>query len=234
MLKYFFLSLVWISLILSWCSNSSVSTDSSGTWEVDVLRNSRPNRRADINGTVKTIVGNEFTIETLDMWSGMDFQFDREKIQAMTDSERQEMMQKMQEARANAKKVNVDVTIPVGVPIFVRTASARWMQWWFGGQRGQVPWWQAWWLAATLWWAATQNPNRWWMGSGKQWTIEDIKKDYTVQIWLMTWSNDRKIAEWVSVSQSAWWWFGAGFGGGQWWPWGMPWWVGAGQWWQRN
>jgi hypothetical protein len=224
MFKYFFLSLLWIALILSGCSWSWATENTNGTGEVDALRNSRPNRRADINGTVKTIVGNEFTIETLDMWSGMDFQFDREMIQAMTDSQRQEMMQKMQDARTNAKKVNVDVTIPVGIPIFVRTAVAR-GQWWFGGQArpGNPGWQAAWWLAATLWWWNNQNANRWWMGSGKQWTIEDIKKEYTIQIRLMTWSTDRKIAEWVSISQSAGWGFWAGFGGGQWW-----------QWWQRN
>lgn len=191
-----------MGLVLSWCSTSLTSLDSSGTGEVDVFRNGRPDRRADIDGVVKTIVWNEFSIEMLDIWSGMDFQFDREKMQAMTDSQRQEMMQKMQDARTNAKKVNVDVTIPVGIPIFIRTTSARWVQWWFGVQRGQIPGWQAWWLAATLWWATTQNPNRWWMWTVKQWTIEDIMKGDTVQIWLMSWSDNRKIVEWVSVSKS--------------------------------
>ena len=45
----------------------------------------------------------------------------RTKMQAMTDAERQALMTQLQEARASAKKILVDVTIPVGVPILIRT-----------------------------------------------------------------------------------------------------------------
>lgn len=42
------------------------------------------------------------------------------KMQTMTDTERQAFMVQMQEARASAKKILIDVTIPVGVPILIR------------------------------------------------------------------------------------------------------------------
>ncbi len=45
----------------------------------------------------------------------------RTKMQAMTDAERQAFMTKMQDARTKAKKVLVDVTIPVGIPIMIRS-----------------------------------------------------------------------------------------------------------------
>lgn len=220
MTRYFLLWFLCISIIVSWCSSASnADSDTSFTWELDALRNSRPARGAEINGTVKSIVWNEFTIETLDMWTGLNMQFDREAMQKMTDTERQDMMQKMMTARENAKKIDITVTIPVWIPILVRYAPTRWWQWFAQGGVGARWWqWQWWWLAASLWGNANQNAaNR--MLTGKQWTIEDIKKGYTVQIWLMTWSEDRAIAERVSVSQSALWW--AGF----------PWWFGAGQWW---
>jgi hypothetical protein len=48
----------------------------------------------------------------------------RTKMQSMTDTERQALMTKMQEARAKAKRVLVDVTIPVGIPIMIRSGGA--------------------------------------------------------------------------------------------------------------
>lgn len=80
-------------------------------------------------GTVKSITGNDFTVEIIDTGSSdvlkemQDPEF-RTKMQAMTDTERQALMTKMQEARANAKKILVEVTIPVGVPVLVRTGGA--------------------------------------------------------------------------------------------------------------
>ncbi|MEI6711425.1 MAG: hypothetical protein WCK88_04435 [bacterium] len=72
------------------------------------------------------MTGNEFTIETIDMTSNpllqemrsADF---RTKMQAMSDTDRKALMTKIQEARTNAKKILVDVTIPVGVPVLIRT-----------------------------------------------------------------------------------------------------------------
>ena len=77
---------------------------------------------------MKSVVGNDFTIETIDVNSDPllkqmqepDF---RTKMQAMSDADRQALMTKMQEARTNAKKILVDVTIPVGVPILMRTGG---------------------------------------------------------------------------------------------------------------
>lgn len=114
--------------ILSSCGTTDTSATANTTAEVDALKNSQPETRADIQGTVKSIVGNEFTIETIDMSSSetlkqmQDPDF-RTKMQAMSDTERQTLMTKMQEERANAKKVLVNVTIPVGVPILVRTGG---------------------------------------------------------------------------------------------------------------
>ena len=77
---------------------------------------------------MKSVVGNDFTIETIDVNSDPllkqmqepDF---RTKMQAMSDADRQALMTKMQEARTNAKKILVDVTIPVGVPILMMTGG---------------------------------------------------------------------------------------------------------------
>jgi hypothetical protein len=49
-------------------------------------------------------------------------ELDRTAMQAMSDAERQALITQMQEARANAPKVNIDVTIPVGIPILVGAA----------------------------------------------------------------------------------------------------------------
>ena len=121
--------------LLSACGTTSAttpSTDTASTTDttttVDALKNSQPQKQADIQGTVKSIVGNDFTIETIDMSSSdilkeaqsPDF---RTKMQTMSDADRQKFFTDMQAARASAKKVLIDVTVPVGVPILVRTGG---------------------------------------------------------------------------------------------------------------
>ena len=209
-------ALWWSALLLAWCSNSSASTNTAWTeTAVDAQKNSRPQRMADINGTVKEVIGNEFTIETIDTASNplLSQPMDREKMQTMSDTERQAFFEQMQEARTKAKRINISVTIPVGIPVFVRQG---WARWWFGWGMmwmGGRPWWAwNWWgLAGSLWgWSNTSNTqrNRTWSGAmmwtGKQWTITDIKEWYQIQVWVMTWwSEDRKIAERVSVTQQS-------------------------------
>lgn len=58
--------------------------------------------------------------ETLNQMQDPDF---RTKMQAMSDTERQALTTKMQEERTNAKKILIEVTIPVGVPLLVRTGG---------------------------------------------------------------------------------------------------------------
>lgn len=115
--------------ILSACGSStqSITTGTeTATAAPDAQGNSQPQTQSDIQGTVKSIVGNEFTIETIDMSGSaliqqmQDPEF-RTKMQAMSDTERQEFMTKMQEERAKAKRVLVDVTIPVGTPVSILT-----------------------------------------------------------------------------------------------------------------
>lgn len=100
-------------------SSSSTTISTSISSEADALRNSRPSRPAEINGTIKSVIGNEFTIETIDMSGIVLPEFDRAAMQNMSDTERQALQQQMQDARAKAPRKLVDVTIPVGIPVLV-------------------------------------------------------------------------------------------------------------------
>ena len=166
------------------------------------FKNTQPQTQAAIQWTVKTIIGNEFTIETTDMSSDPIFkeiqsEDFRTKMQTMTDTERQALMTKMQDTRANAKKILVDVTIPVGVPILIRSwwgsggfGGARMMQW--GGQQSAG-------IGSSL--GSSQQTNTSTKAAiSKEGTIADIKVGSTVSIWLVENTGDRKIASWVSVS----------------------------------
>lgn len=192
MFRYLFLAVLSIGLLLSGCSSSWIMENVNRAWEIDVRKDTRPNRTADINGTVKSIIGNEFIIETLELWDELGFQFDRENIQAMTDSQRQEVMQKIQDANDNAKKVNVRVIIPFDIPIFMRTA-ARW--WWLLGSQARF---RGIWNTIGSW---VWSNYRWVKDLIKQWSIDDIQEESIVQIWLLTGSNNRMIAEWVFISK---------------------------------
>ncbi len=190
-------------LILTACWASWTDTISTDVTATDELRNSQPEARADIQGTVKSIVGNEFTIETTDMSSSetlnqmQDPDF-RTKMQAMSDTERQALTTKMQEERTNAKKILIEVTIPVGVPLLVRTGGggggfARGAG---GGGATRTQW-----IGSSLGANANAQPTA---PTGKQWTIADVKVGSTVSIWLTAVLEERKIASWVSVSGAQW------------------------------
>lgn len=222
-------------LLLSSCGNAATSTVSGEVSTMDALRNSQPQKRADIMGTVKSITGNDFTVEIIDTGSSdvlkemQDPEF-RTKMQAMTDTERQALMTKMQEARANAKKILVEVTIPVGVPVLVRTGGAG--GFWGGAFPGGAP--GQWgapgaggatrtaWIGGALGTTWTTNTPR--TNNSKQGTIADIKVGSSVNLWLAENTGDRKIASWVSSSAGqttgtgaggAGGFWGGGFGGGQ-------------------
>ena len=193
---------LWCIGLLSSCgtTSSAPATISGEASAMDEFRNSQPQKRADIMGTVKSITGNDFTVEVIDTSSDPIFKqmqdpdF-RTKMQAMSDGERQAFMTKIQEARASAKRIMVDVTIPVGVPVLVRTGGggggfAGWRGW-FGGGRPSTG------LGASLGWQNTNAPKT---PNSKQWTITDIKVGSNVNIWLAENTWDRKIASWVSTS----------------------------------
>lgn len=191
-------------LLLSSCGNTNTGSAPETASEVDALKNSQPEARADIQGTVKSIVGNEFTIETIDMSSSetmkqmQDPEF-RTKMQAMSDTERQAMMTKMQEERANAKRVLVNVTIPVGVPILVRTGGRGGFP---GGgfpRGGGAPGGSTQGIGSSLGGTTNTNAQRP-TPTGKQGTIADIKVGSTVSVWLAPDMGERKIATWVSAS----------------------------------
>lgn len=202
--------------LFSSCSKTEATNPETKT-EIDTLKNSQPEKRADIQWTVKSIVGNDFTIETIDIESSevlkqmQDPEF-RTKMQAMTDTERQAFMTKMQEARTSAKKVLIEVTIPVGVPILMRTGggfgggAGGQFRWWAGGPRATGG------IGSSL--NAWANPTTT-APTSKQGTIADIKVGGTVSLWLTENTGDRKIASWVSLtaggSGGA---PGGGFGGG--------------------
>ena len=122
----------------------------------------------------------------------------RTKMQAMSETERQALMTKMQEERASAKRVLINVTIPVGVPILVRTGGRGG----FGGggfvRGGGAPGGSAQGIGSSLG-GTTNTPPRT-APTGKQGTITDIKVGSTVSVWLAADTGDRKIATWVSTA----------------------------------
>ena len=188
-------------ILLSACGNTETTKTTS---EADSLKNSQPEARADIQGTVKSVVGNEFTIETIDMSSSetmkqmQDPDF-RTKMQAMSDTERQAMMAKMQEERASAKRVLVNVTIPVGVPILVRTGGRGGFP---GGgfpRGGSAPGGTAQGIGSSLGGSTNTNTQPA-APTGKQGTITDVKVGSSVSIWLAPDTGERKIATWVSTA----------------------------------
>ncbi len=197
--------------LLSACGAATTTTGASTTPDqasaVDALKNSQPKTQAGIQWTVKTITGNDFTIETIDMSSNPLFQqmqsadF-RTKMQTMTDTERQALMTQFQEARASAKKILVDVTIPVGVPILIRTGRGGNGAGGFpgGGRWGAPGGGQSAWIGSSLAATPTTAKSTPTASSGKQGTIADIKVGSTISVWLAENTGDRKIASWVSLS----------------------------------
>ncbi|MFA6080125.1 MAG: hypothetical protein WC753_01430 [Candidatus Gracilibacteria bacterium] len=170
------------------------------------LKNTQPQTQATLQGTVKSVTGNEFTIETIDMSSDPIFQemqgeeF-RTKMQSMTDTERQALMTKMQEARAKAKRVLVDVTIPVGIPIMIRSGGAGGGGFGGGMMRGGQPGASNSGIGSSL--SATKTSATPTPPTSKEGTIADIKVGSTLSIWLTENTGERKIASWVSVSSAS-------------------------------
>jgi hypothetical protein len=203
-------------MVLSSCGSETKTAENGADQAIDALKNSQPQKQADMQGTVKSVVGNEFTIETIDMGSSetmkqmQDPEF-RTKMQAMSDTERQAMMTKMQEERASAKRVLVNVTIPVGIPILVRTGGRSGAP--GGFMRGGAPGGSGGGIGSSL---GTQAQPQAQAPTGKQGTIADIKVGSSVSIWLADDTGERKIATWISTStgQTGGGNLGGGFGGG--------------------
>lgn len=190
------------------------TTQNLASWETVVkgqeigsdFKNTQPQTQAAIQWTVKSVTGNEFTIETIDMSSDpvfKDMQSEefRTKMQTMTDTERQALMTKMQEARAKAKKVLVNVTIPVGIPVMIRSGRGGGNFWWGmmrpgGGQPGA----SSAGIGSSL--KASNTAPTTAKATSKEGTITDIKVGSTISVWLTENTGDRKIASWVSVSTS--------------------------------
>ena len=88
------------------------------------MQNRRPQRAIDIQGTVKSLVGNEVTVNAIDTSSNpllsLSQQEMRDKMQNLPEEERQNFFQEIQTARENAKTYDVTVLIPAGIPIAVR------------------------------------------------------------------------------------------------------------------
>jgi len=170
------------------------------------FKNTQPQTQAAIQWTVKTVIGNEFTIETTDMSSDpifkeMQSEDFRTKMQTMTDTERQAFMTKMQEARAKAKKVLVDVTIPVGIPIMIRSGGANGSGFGGGMMRGGQPGASNSGIGSSL--SGTKTSTTPTPPTSKEGTIADIKVGSTLSIWLTENTGERKIASWVSVSSAS-------------------------------
>lgn len=190
------------------------TTQNLASWETVVksqevgsdLKNTQPQTQATLQWTVKSVTGNEFTIETIDMSSDPIFQemqgeeF-RTKMQSMTDTERQALMTKMQEARAKAKRVLVDVTIPVGIPIMIRSGGAGGGGFGGGMMRGWQPGASNSGIGSSL--SATKTSATPTPPTSKEGTIADIKVGSTLSIWLTENTGERKIASWVSVSSAS-------------------------------
>ncbi len=167
------------------------------------FKNTQPQTQASIQWTVKSVTGNEFTIETIDMSSDpvfKDMQSEefRAKMQAMTDTERQAWMTKMQEARTKAKKVLVDVMIPVGIPIMIRSWRGNGGGFGGGMMRGGQPGASNSGIGSSLSGTKTSTTP-----TSKEGTISDIKVGSTLSIWLTENTGERKIASWVSVSSAS-------------------------------
>lgn len=217
--KLYSISFLLVSTFLL-TSCSTVVPGAASNWAQGVQNgNIQPKTQADIQWTVKSVTGNQFTIETTDMSSDPIFQemqsedF-RTKMQSMTDAERQALMEKMQTARTNAKKIIVEVTIPVGIPIILHAGRASN----FGGGGMTMGWWSR--------WSSSGRPNTnagigTSLGTGqkkpadsptslqKEWTIADIKVGSTVSIWTNPDVPDRRIASWATVSTAVPWGSGA-------------------------
>jgi hypothetical protein len=75
-------------------------------------------------GTVKEVVGNEFTVEAIDKSSSPLLNMTQQelmiKMQELPDEKKQAFFQEMQQARETAKTYSVNVLIPAGIPISVR------------------------------------------------------------------------------------------------------------------
>lgn len=189
-------------------STTSDTTQNTNT-ELADLKNLLPERGAEISGTVKKVVGNIYSIETIDM-SGVEW-IDpswttniRAQMEWMSDEERTTFTQKMREARENAPTITVEVLVPAWIPISV----TQWWRWWFGWWGWGVAWgrWAAGWggWAAPQWigWAITTTPTTpQQTPTAKMWTLEDIQEWNSLTIRISETDNERKIAERVNVQQ---------------------------------
>lgn len=167
------------SLILAGCGTSSATDDASVSTNEqtkDKFNNKRPQRPADIVGTVKQAVGNEFSIETINAsWNAllsMSQEEMRTKMQSLSWDQRTAFFQELQQAREQAPKYTVEVLVPAGIPIAV---SSRWWFgwwawfWWGGFWAGG---WGFWWWGRGNWngWASAAGWQQWWAGlAGIMW-----------------------------------------------------------------
>jgi hypothetical protein len=104
----------------------------------------------------------------------------------------------MQEARTKAKKILVDVTIPVGIPIMIRSWRGNGAFW--GMMRGWQPGASSAGVGSSLWESKTASAPT--PPTSKEGTIADIKAGSTISIWLTENTGERKVGSWVSVSPS--------------------------------
>ena len=206
-------------IVLTGCGQNISNTQNTAWWTLtesgaDSMRNRRPDRPVDIQWSVKSLVGNEVTIDAIDTSSHPLLQLSqqemREKMQSLAANERQKFFQEMQWARDSAKKYEVTVLVPAGIPIAVRNIGNR-SAWWFGwGQWG--PWlgMRPGWTSANQWLAGIFNATNSWNSNREirniaaTGSIEHIKVWSSISIRLMTGvEENRKIAERVSIQWSS-------------------------------
>lgn len=192
--------------VLSGCGTSEQVQDTASVQQTELtdLRNQMPETRADLNGTVKKIVGNIVTLEVVDMPSTMEdgttMEEMREKMLSLSEDERMALIEERKKMRESAPTREEEVMIPVGIPI---TITAWWARMGQGMGRGAGMWrWGMWgpgqgWLAGTLD-SSTDTKDT---VAPEMGTVSDIREDNTLSIWLSETDDGRKIATWVRVQQ---------------------------------
>ncbi len=173
MKKIILIPLFLLILLLSGCNQpneTQTENEEITTSENQPTPFTKPEPKADLNGSIKSIIGNEITITVRDMSSLENGEIDRdalrEKMQNMSDIERQKMLTEMM---ASIKTEDIKVLFPVGIPMGIAERS---------GNRDDSD------FKITY----------------KDASLENVKIGKNVTVWLNKTEKERKIAEVVIIS----------------------------------